>query len=52
MWKIAGPHSDKPTYQDLAGHQVTRENTGIDESCRAVESLYQRVADLFHNRQA
>ncbi len=37
---------------DLAAHEVTRETTGIDEFFRAVESLYQRVADLFRDREA
>ena len=37
---------------DLAAHEVTRETTGIDEFFQAVESLYQRVADLFRDREA
>ncbi len=37
---------------DMATHEVTRETTGIDEFFRAVETLYQRVADLFRDREA
>ncbi len=37
---------------DLAAHEVTRETTGIDEFFRAVQSLYQRIADLFRDREA
>jgi hypothetical protein len=37
---------------DLAAHEVTRQTTGIDEFFRAVESLYQRVAVLFRDREA
>jgi hypothetical protein len=31
---------------DLTAYEVTRETTGIDELFRAVESLYQQVANL------
>ncbi len=37
---------------DLAAREVTRETAGIDEFFRAVGSLYQRVADLFRDREA
>ncbi len=43
---------NKAITTDLASHEVTRETTGIDEFFRSVESLYQRVADLFRNREA
>jgi hypothetical protein len=36
---------------DLATHEVTRETAGIEEFFRAIESLYQRVADLFQNKK-
>jgi hypothetical protein len=35
---------------DLTTHNVTRDTTGIDEFFQAVESLYQRVGDLFKDR--
>jgi hypothetical protein len=41
---------NKAITTDLAAHGVTRETTGIDEFFRTVESLYQRVADLFRDR--
>ena len=37
---------------DLNAHEVTRETAGMDEFFRAVESLYQHVADLLKNREA
>jgi len=37
---------------DLAAHEVTRETIGMREFFRAVENLYQRVADLFRDREA
>ena len=37
---------------DLAAHEVTRETAGIEEFFRAVESLYQRVVELFKDREA
>ena len=37
---------------DLANHEVTSETTGIDEFFRAVERVYQRLVDLFRDRQA
>ncbi len=43
---------NKAITTDLAAHEVTRETTGIDEFFRAVESLYQRIADLFRDREA
>jgi hypothetical protein len=43
---------NKAITTDLAAHGVTRETTGIDEFFRAVESLHQRVADLFRDRDA
>jgi hypothetical protein len=43
---------NKAITTDLATHDVTRETTGIEEFFRAVESLYQRVADLFRGREA
>lgn len=43
---------NKAITTDLAAHGVTRETTGIDEFFRTVESLYQRVADLFRDRHA
>jgi len=43
---------NKAITTDLATHGVTRETTGIEEFFRAVESLYQRVADLFRNPEA
>src|SRR5260370_32683585 len=43
---------NKAITTDLASHQVTRANTGIDEVFRTVESLYRRVADLFRDREA
>lgn len=43
---------NKAITTDLAAHGVTRETTGIDEFFRSVESLYQRVADLFRDRHA
>jgi hypothetical protein len=43
---------NKAITTDLASHDVTRETTGIEEFFRAVESLYQRVADLFRDRHA
>jgi hypothetical protein len=43
---------NKAITADLAAHEVTRETTGIDEFFRAVETLYQRVADLFRDREA
>ncbi len=43
---------NKAITTDLATHEVTRETTGIDEFFRSVESLYQRVADLFRDREA
>jgi len=36
---------------DLVAHEVTRETTGIDELFRTVESLHQRLADLFRDRE-
>jgi hypothetical protein len=43
---------NKAIMTDLTAHGVTRETTGIDEFFRTVESLYQRVADLFRDRDA
>jgi hypothetical protein len=43
---------NKAITADLAAHDVTRETTGMDEFLRAVETLYQRVADLFRDREA
>ena len=43
---------NKAITKDLAAHGVTRETAGIDEFFRTVESLYQRVADLFRGREA
>ncbi len=43
---------NKAITTDLVAHEVTRETTGIDEFFRTVESLYQRVADLFRDREA
>ena len=37
---------------DLAAHEVTRETAGIEEFFRAIENLYQRVADLFQDHEA
>jgi hypothetical protein len=42
---------NKAITTDLA-HEVTRETTGIDEFFRTVESLYQRVVDLFRDHHA
>ncbi len=42
----------KAIMTDLAAHEVTRETAGIDEFFGAVESLYERVADLFKDREA
>jgi hypothetical protein len=36
---------------DLAAHQVTRETPGMEELFRAIEGLYQSVADLFPDRK-
>lgn len=36
---------------DLAAHQVTRETAGMEELFRAIEGLYQRIADLFRDRE-
>jgi hypothetical protein len=43
---------NKAITTDLAAHEVTRETTGIDEFFRTVESLYQRVVDLFRDHHA
>jgi hypothetical protein len=37
---------------DLATHDVTRETTGMDEFFQVVENLYQRVVELFKDREA
>jgi len=37
---------------DLSSHEVTRETSGIDEFFRAVKGVYQRLADLFREREA
>lgn len=36
---------------DLAAHQVTRETPGIEELFRAMETLYQSIAELFRERE-
>ena len=45
---------NKAIMADLAAHEITSETTEIEESFQALESLYQRVADLLrtlkHNR--
>ena len=38
---------NKAIMEDLATREVTRETTGMEELFRAVQNLYQRVADLF-----
>jgi hypothetical protein len=43
---------NKAITTDLATRGVTRETTGIDEFFRTVESLYQRVVDLFRDHHA
>lgn len=42
----------KAITMDLAAQEVTRETAGIDDFFRAVESLHQRVAELFRDRRA
>lgn len=37
---------------DLAAHEVTSETAGIDEFFRAVKRVYQRLVDLFSDREA
>jgi hypothetical protein len=37
---------------DLATHEVTRETAGIEDFFRAIESLYQRVVDLFRDSES
>jgi hypothetical protein len=41
----------KAVTTDLAAHQVTRETPGMEELFRAIEGLYQSVADLFPDRK-
>ena len=41
----------KAITSDLAAHQVTRETPGMEELFRAIEGLYQSVADLFPDRE-
>lgn len=36
---------------DLAAHQVTRETPGVEELFRAMETLYQSIAELFRDRE-
>jgi hypothetical protein len=36
---------------DLAAHQVSRETPGMEELFRAIEGLYQSIADLFRDRE-
>jgi hypothetical protein len=36
---------------DLAAHQVTRETAGMEEFFRAIEGLYQGIADQFRDRE-
>lgn len=36
---------------DLAAHQVTSETPGMEELFRAIEGLYQSIADLFRSRE-
>ncbi len=43
---------NKAITTDLAAHEITRETAGMDEFFRAVGTLYQRVADLFRDREA
>jgi hypothetical protein len=42
----------KAITSDLSSHEVTRETPGMHEFFRTIESLYQRVADLFRDREA
>lgn len=43
---------NKAIATDLAAHELTSETAGLEELFQAVESLYQRVADLLRNREA
>jgi hypothetical protein len=41
----------KAVTTDLAAHQVTRETPGMEELFRAIESLYQSIAEHFRARE-
>ena len=41
---------NKAIATDLAAHELTSETAGLEELFQAVESLYQRVADLLKGR--
>ncbi|HET8922625.1 MAG TPA: hypothetical protein VFN26_06465 [Candidatus Acidoferrum sp.] len=47
-----GTQMSRAITSDLAAHEITRETAGIEEFFRTIENLYQRIAELFKDREA